>query len=518
MSYQLQKLCHKILQEIFGEIVANVGQVLFKLGTNPLRVIKGNINIPEDKVREALAVLIQHNLVTYNEWHTNIPAYTLEHERILLMVRFPRYVYMVRERFGEESELLVDMLLKEGQSSASHIIVHSCLKLHEAPGDGGGNNGYEERHVTVKNHLLQLIENEFIQRCPVPQDSKVAVPVLTITDEQLYSFPSELLDLKSLQQDIQLRMNGNKNPGVVHKDSDVLWRINYDKFHMEFRDQEIRNSLVRRVDPLAGECLGAVLKVSYTRSDPWAPTMNVVTAGEVRDQLKDLQYLDQYLKILEEESGGCVQRFGDAGGGQYRVDMAAAYTTLVYTTVDNCIQERFGSKAARVFRLIREHHMLEQDQVGEMSMISKKEANLLSYRLLHDNFIRLHEVRKTLAPSPMNKNIFLFHVDMVAVVKMLLEWCYKALYNLIVQREMRTQENRRLLEKRTRVDTIVENLKATGGTEDQIQEVEEMVSPAEREIVEQVLATQDRLFESETGLDDTMFILQMYLYYKVKTN
>merc|ERR1739838_313608 len=239
-----------------------------------------------------------------------------------------------------------------------------------------------------------------MQRCPVPKDKDVALPVLTMTDEELYSFPSELLDLKALQQDIQLRMNGNKNPEVVHKDSDVLWRINYDKFHMEFRDQEIRNSLVRRVDPLAGECLGAVLKVSYTRSDPWAPTMNVVTAGEVRDQLKDLKYLDQYLKILEEESGGCVQRFGDAGGGQYRLNMAAAYTTLVQSLVDNIVQERFGSKAARVFRLIREHHRMEQDQIGEMSMISKKEANLLSYRLLHDNFIQLHEVRKSLAPSP----------------------------------------------------------------------------------------------------------------------
>lgn len=54
---------------------------------------------------------------------------------------------------------------------------------------------------------------------------------------------------------------------------------------------------------------------------------------------------------------------------------------------------------------------------------------------------------------------------------MILEWCYKGLYNLMVQREMRANYNRRLLEKRTRVDTIVENLKQSGGSEEQIQEV-----------------------------------------------
>lgn len=64
------------------------------------------------------------------------------------------------------------------------------------------------------------------------------------------------------------------------------------------RDSEIRNSVVRRVDPLAGECLGAMLKLSYKVSDPWAPVMNVVTAAEIRDQLKNLKYLDQYLKII----------------------------------------------------------------------------------------------------------------------------------------------------------------------------------------------------------------------------
>lgn len=47
-------------------------------------------------------------------------------------------------------------------------------------------------------------------------------------------------------------------------------------------------------------------------------------------------------------------------------------------------------------------------------------------------------------------------------------------------------------------------------------QVEEMMTPSERAVVEAVLTAQDILFESETSLDGTMFILQMYLYYQTQ--
>ncbi|XP_066985988.1 DNA-directed RNA polymerase III subunit RPC3 isoform X1 [Macrobrachium rosenbergii] len=516
MTSTMRKVCQKILKEYFGNIVAAVGDALFQNGNNPLRFICSTTKLPMGKVKEALAVLIKHNLVTWEEWQAGIPSYTLIHDRVLLILRFPRYVYLVREKFGEESEMVIDVLSKEGQSTASQIIITSAIKLYEANEDNASKGGLEQRHIVVRNHLLNLIENEYVQRCPAPKDPSKVVPELSIKSEDLYRLTPEMLDLKALQQAVHLHIAGETDHALSHPDKDIFWRINYDRFHMEFRDSEIRNSIVRRVDPLAGECLGAILKVSYSRSDPWAPVMNIVTVSEIRDHLKDLKYLEQYLKIIEEQSGGCVQRVGDAGGGEYRINMFNAFKALTHALVDNVVQDRFGSKAARIFRLIRHHHMMEQDQIGEMSMIDKKEANILTYKLLHDNFLRIHELRKTLAPSPANKSIFLFHVDMTAVVRMVLEWCHKGMYNLMVQRETRAADNRRLLEKRIRVATIVENLKQSGGTEEQIQEVQEMLTPSERELVDQVLKVQDKLLESEIGLDDTIFILQMFLYYQTQ--
>lgn len=63
-------------------------------------------------------------------------------------------------------------------------------------------------------------------------------------------------------------------------------------------------------------------------------------------------------------------------------------------------------------RLVRENGMMEQDHIAELSMVGKKEANILTHRLLNDNFLRLYEVRKGISPSPASKSIYLFHVEL----------------------------------------------------------------------------------------------------------
>ncbi|XP_050699805.1 DNA-directed RNA polymerase III subunit RPC3-like [Eriocheir sinensis] len=532
MSYSQQKVCDKILREYFGDIVAKVGAVLYQRGANPLRVICLHARLAQDKVSQALAVLIQHNLVTWEEWRPRVPAYTLLYERVLLILRFPRYVYLVREQFGEEAEMALDVVLKEGQAAASHIIVTSALKLMEAAENAPSSTASstsEPRHISQRNQLQRLIEGQFLQRCPAPQNTGQPIPVMSITGDLLYSFPPDLLDLKLLQQEIQVRAAAAaagaatssaaapSSAKVAHPDADVFWRINYDRFHLEFRDAEIKNSIVRRVDPLAGECLNALLKLSYLKSDPWAVTLNPVTLAELRDTLKDLKYLEQYLRVLEEESGGCIRRYGDVGGGQYQVQIGAAFNTLTHTLVHQIVQERLGGKAARVFRLIHTHGMMEQDQVADVAMISKKDANLLTFRLAQHRLLLIHEVRKSLTPSPANKITYLFHVDTEGVVRMCVEWIYKTLYNLMVEREATQVDNARLLDKRTRVESIVENLRQSGGTEEQVREVEEMLTEGEVQQVEKVTATQDRLFDAEIGLDETLFVFQMFMYYQRQT-
>ena len=51
------------------------------------------------------------------------------------------------------------------------------------------------------------------------------------------------------------------------------------------------------------------------------------------------------------------------------------------------------------------------------------------------------------------------------------EWTYKAVYNLKIQMEKCTTEHKRLIDKKDRVETIVDNLRSMNASEEQITEV-----------------------------------------------
>lgn len=55
---------------------------------------------------------------------------------------------------------------------------------------------------------------------------------------------------------------------------------------------------------------------------------------------------------------------------------------------------------------------------------------------------------------------------------MLLEHCYHALLNLFTCSEIQNEENKRLLEKKQRIDAIVASLVQNGADEEQILEVQ----------------------------------------------
>lgn len=54
---------------------------------------------------------------------------------------------------------------------------------------------------------------------------------------------------------------------------------------------------------------------------------------------------------------------------------------------------------------------------------------------------------------------------------MVLEMCYKALYNAMVRREHERSENRRMVEKQQRIESITLTMREQGATAEQLAEV-----------------------------------------------
>ena len=59
---------------------------------------------------------------------------------------------------------------------------------------------------------------------------------------------------------------------------------------------------------------------------------------------------------------------------------------------------------------------------------------------------------------------------------MVLEMCYKALYNAMTRREHERYENRRMIEKQQRIALITMNMKEQGATAEQLAEVSNILS------------------------------------------
>lgn len=81
------------------------------------------------------------------------------------------------------------------------------------------------------------------------------------------------------------------------------------------------------------------------------------------------------------------------------------------------------------------------------------------------------ELKKSSSNNGPVKNYTLFHINLESVARMLLEMCYKTLYNHISRRNFERQQNKRIIDKKHRVDTILMGMRAQGAAEEQLSDV-----------------------------------------------
>lgn len=506
MSVECGLLCSKIILEHFGSVINIVARDLFKVSSKTLNNIVATTKLKRSQVIECLRVLIHYGLVSFKPSpNPQIPEYYLLYEKILLFPRYVRYMLLVKTLYGDEAEILVEELLRSGYDKASSIVVRATTRLKEIK--------KEEKNVTVNtvmDRLILLMNKQFIMRGADPVSENMEVPQLTIKAEELFMSPLlSRKELSLLEQD-----------HTVSVSNDVTLRVNFDRFHQEFRDNIMISAIKRRIDENASELMRILLQQMYVRTEAWVPTSNPIPVGEIRSAVHKLkthprlsQHLDQYLKVLDEDSCNFITKVADSGGGQYVVNVKEAFIQLNWTALENIVEERFGSKAARVFRLIKLKSFIEQEQIQQYALIPAKEAKLMTYRLMEERFIKIQELRKSMSSGGPNKTFFLFHIDVDQVVRKCLELCYKALTNSMVRRRNEREENKRLIEKQQRIESLTASLREQGAPAVQIDELEELLTPLENEALERVRITIARLGEAELQVDDDMFLFQLYLMY-----
>ncbi|XP_015598717.1 DNA-directed RNA polymerase III subunit RPC3 isoform X2 [Cephus cinctus] len=408
-------------------------------------------------------------------------------------------MFFAKKFCGDEAEMMLEEVLKRGYETASQIIIKTFHRLEQHRSE------HQSSLSMLKDKFELLVKNQFLTR--------------SICTETMDEGPAEKIECNvpdlNMQAMAQIMQGNTDDPG----DNKIYWRVNLDRFEQDLRDQIMVSAITKRVDENAGELMRQLLFLMYLRTASWADTSNPIPYSEIKEAVRKInypllvQYLDQYLRLLEEDSSQFLKRVGDSGGGQFSINTKEAFSQLAWTTVENIVMERFGSKAARIFRLVRSRKYVEQEQIQQLAMIPAKEAKHLTYTLLQENYLQMQELKKAGASAAPTKTFFLFYIDLNQVVRMEIEHCYHALYNTIQRREQESASNKRMIDKQLRIQTLTSNLKEHGATEEQLAEIVEMMTPSEKLQLEKVQNTIKKLGGSELQIDETLFLLTMYLHY-----
>ncbi|NWV42184.1 RPC3 polymerase, partial [Grantiella picta] len=529
------RLCSLLLHEHFGEIVEKVGNSLLRTGPRPLRLLVGDTGLLSDQVKKALCVLIQHNLVRYEVQPRGSVEYEARSERILRILRYPRYIYTAKTLYGDPGELLVEELLLHGHLSMSCAVARVADRLTETMEDGKAMD-----YAEVSGTFVRLADTHFIQRCPMvpeipPSSAKVPLPpapALAIAEKDMYVVPRLSLVGKGKR-----RHSGDEEEEGEHKakrqkqeggssetppDDGIYWQVNLERFHQHFRDQALVSAVASRMDQTSSEVVRTMLRMSEVTTASGASHTQPLSSNEIFRSLPagyniGKQVLDQYLALLADDPLEFVGKSGDSGGGTYTVKVIwgprasqAPPSPFPHLSLIPVLPHRFGSRCARIFRLLLRKKHLEQKQVEDFAMILAKEAKDMLHRMLSENLVSLQEIPKTPDHAP-SRTFYLYTVNVMAAARMLLHRCYKSVANLMERRQHEMRENKRLLEKSQRVEAILASMQATGAEAAQLHEVEEMISGPERQQLETLKRNVNKMDASENQVDETIFVLESFI-------
>ncbi|KAJ8720742.1 hypothetical protein PYW08_006207 [Mythimna loreyi] len=509
MSHQLGRVVSAILHRYFGEIVQKVGDDLFTFGSKPIGLIVKTTSLTRTQVIESLRTLLKFDLATFEPSANEVIAdYKLIPDNVLLLIRYPRYLLQIKSKYGSEAELLVEELLQQATCTATVLLFTIAMKYKDD----------KEKNITIvtlKDMFISLVTAGYIQQAPVAElkegsEVPTLVPVATIVPDLLVSRNGTLALVQAMSSGSISEINDN-----------IYWRVNYDRFHLDFRDEIMIKAITRRIDENAGELMRFLLEKMYLTSAAWAPESSPLCVIDLRERCRGAasdrpllhQFVDQYLKVLEENGGGFVRRVGDAGSGQYCVRTRHAARQLVLCALDHTVTERLGSKAARIFRLIRSRKYIEEDDIQKNAMLVNKECKQLTYKLLEEHFISVQPMRKAASAGGLAKAIYLYHIKLHDVAHAAQEMCYRALHNVLRRHQHERAAHARLVDKQRRVRTIVHGMRLRGEPQQNIDDVEETLTPPELAVLQGVEKRLKQLSTAEMELDRNLFIFKWYFMF-----
>ncbi|KAJ2746637.1 RNA polymerase III subunit C82 [Coemansia sp. BCRC 34301] len=197
MYTQQVSLCKQIVREHYGPIVETVVAVLEREGRLPLHVIARRTQLTLRNVRQALAVLIQHSIVSHatsKEGSRVFPCYSVSLKNILRLQRAGLYLALVEERMGNEGLAILRAIMVNGVMSIGGV----RQALGVAKTDKSNKRFDEavarlirERYIIAVNAVDTITKVDRIMQDEIVEVEKLTIPP---TAKELLNIRRKILD------------------------------------------------------------------------------------------------------------------------------------------------------------------------------------------------------------------------------------------------------------------------------------------------------------------------------------
>ncbi|KAK7266150.1 hypothetical protein RIF29_18791 [Crotalaria pallida] len=460
------KLAIHLITKHFGTVVSKVCETLIRKGALTLEQLIRFTQLQKEQVRNSLLVLIQHNcaqpfiLENQDGIKTHTTQYLALFDNILHRPRFPKFMEIVKHQLDDELCVVVlEGLLRNGRLNLKQIADNAS--------EG------KQNPVTVRESLCKLLAVRYVERCPAPEPvvypvveettikkrgakfAKIFQPPLTIEQRVLEaSVPGEAIrfslaadttgfnaDRETNSDDIPMTTSVEEN---VFKEELIPWRANFEEFMRILRHKAMIENVRTRLDDAAATVLSAILEATRTAEK------NVKVQNSVPLSLETI-----FTELVKTETGrtmtidrvkatlvqlGCPSRVSD---DSYTIDLNNIIELARNEEVESIVLKRYGTDAYRMFRLLsKANRFLETDQIAESTLVEKKEAPKLLYRLWKDNYLHMEKLQVMAAKQ---SRFILWKVDKPLLWEYVLDEMYHAALNLNLRMDFELEKDDEVL-------------------------------------------------------------------------
>ncbi|KAJ3295487.1 DNA-directed RNA polymerase III subunit RPC3 [Borealophlyctis nickersoniae] len=551
MSQTSVRLCRAIIYEHFGPIVEKVAQALLTRGRMHLGMILQATKLSQRLVKESLFVLLQHNIVVYAETAEGsrmIVYYRAEVDRILLMDRFPLYVQTTKQLFGQQYMALdyVKNRIIDGRGKASEVVMEvlkhgriNCPFLSTSA-------SLQVPPKRIMDTFTLLVEERLLVRATAADSIAVADRRMAEEAEEVNKkggIPLTATEMKKMRMQLaakraeydETQATGSAGlathsefEGLISQKRKVVldyeevenkrqadnsleicgeanhYRINYERFHVHLRNEELAKLAGIQVNDAAGEIIRQMLRHVEDKSrsckeeERTEPISQMTVAAKLPADTNLLvegsggNKLAEYMEVLAQEPEAFIQKTAESGGGSYAVCVRSVVTRLQQRIIESMMTERFGDHHKRIWRILNAMDKLDEKQISKIAMMPPKDARKCLYDLHEAGFAFIQDVPKN-SDHTAARTYFLWYISIPRTVDYLIQNGYRALANAKQRRAKEVSGRAMLIEKTQRSDVLSGEAK---------------LSEAELKGVEQLNGVIKRLRASEARLDKMLLILR----------